>query len=211
MTQNREHPTTRNGTAALHTTRDAVRDDDERPGAAQQAWRDAVALVTLRAKDHYGAELHGRLDKAQTLVLGGHVTLGDGVATVVSETDSALHYRVKSSCDCPDAEDKAPQGYCKHRLAVMIHKRAVQEAAALLERRRADPPAGVAPGWSSEATVSMNTHLTIDGRQMQVTVRTGATRDDCHRVMVVMQEVLAEHPEAPPSWRERARRAPPAV
>ena len=63
-------------------------DASRQPAPTQQAWRDAVAMVTLRAKDHYGTELHGRLDKAQVLVLSTHVTLDDGVATVRSGTDS---------------------------------------------------------------------------------------------------------------------------
>jgi hypothetical protein len=35
----------------------------------------------------------------------------------------------------------------------------------------------------------MNTRIIIDGRPVQITVRTGATVDDCRRVMVVMQSV----------------------
>ena len=86
MTQKPTHHTNANGhTATLNNmTWDQVWDDaaerqdgSRQPSPAQQAWRDAVAIVTLRAKDHYGTELHGRLDKAQCLVLIGHVTLGD--------------------------------------------------------------------------------------------------------------------------------------
>jgi hypothetical protein len=58
-----------------------------------------------------------------------------------------------------------------------------------LERRRADRLADVAPALSTEATISMNTRIIIDGRPVQITVRTGATVDDCRRVMVVMQSV----------------------
>jgi hypothetical protein len=114
MTQHHTHHISPNGAAALRKTRDRVwddapeRDDTSRlTSPAQQAWRDAVAFVTLRVKDYYGAELHGQLDKAQTLVLGGHVTLGDGMATVISQTDSATRYTVNGGCECPDAEGKS--------------------------------------------------------------------------------------------------------
>jgi hypothetical protein len=50
---------------------------------------------------------------------------------------------------------------------------------------------------STETTISINTRVTIDGRPVQITVRTGATVDDCRRIMGVMQEVLAEHPDTP--------------
>ena len=117
MTQNHTPHISPNGTAALSKNRDRVwndapeRDDASRPPSpAQQAWRDAVAFVTLRVKDYYGTELHGRLDKAQTLVLGGHVTLGDGVATIISQTDRATRYTVNGGCECPDAEGKATDG-----------------------------------------------------------------------------------------------------
>jgi hypothetical protein len=117
MTPNHTQYISPNGAATLSKTRDRVwddapeRDDTSRPPPpAQQAWSDAVAFVTLRAKDYYGAELHGRLDKAQTLVLGGQVTLGDGVATIISQTDSATRYTVNGGCECPDAEGKATDG-----------------------------------------------------------------------------------------------------
>ena len=205
MTQKPTHHTNSNGsTATFNMTWDQVWDDaaerydaSRQPVPAQQAWRDAVAMVTLRAKDHYGTELHSRLDKAQVLVLGAHVTLDDGIATVTSETDSAVRYTVNGTCDCPDAQRNTQKGMCKHRLALMIYKRAVQEATALLELRSAASFPPDIPTVLPESPVSMNTHITIDGRQVQVTVRTGATPDDCHRVMVVMQEVLAEHPDTP--------------
>ena len=90
MTPKPTHHTTPTGkTATFNMTWDQVGDDaaerddaSQPPAPARQAWRDAVARVTLRAKDHYDIELHGRLDKAQALVLGGHVRLEIGRAHV---------------------------------------------------------------------------------------------------------------------------------
>ena len=36
-----------------------------------QAWRDAVAMITQRAADHYGPDLAGRVAKAGRIVLDG--------------------------------------------------------------------------------------------------------------------------------------------
>lgn len=105
-----------------------------------QAWRDAVAMTSQRAADHYGPELHGRVNKARHIVLSGLVQPGREVALVSSETDPETTYEVtKESCTCLDAERKAPQGICKHRLAWAIYRAAYGQAQELMLQRETLP------------------------------------------------------------------------
>ena len=139
----------------------------------QQAWRDAVAIVTLRAKDKMGAAYHSRLDKAQALVLECAITPHDDghSAIVQSATDKGKAYEVNGACDCVDASrGKAPEGWCKHRLAWALYRRAVQHGQALLVARTEAP----APAASTlpEAPVSVTLKGTVRGRpNTLVTVR----------------------------------------
>jgi hypothetical protein len=88
-----------------------------------QAWRDAVAMYTQRAHDYYGPDLAGRIDKARRIVLDGRVKPNGNHAHVGSETDTETIYAVtRDGCDCVDAESKAPQGMCKHRIAWPIYR-----------------------------------------------------------------------------------------
>jgi len=130
---------------------------------SQQAWRDAVAIVTLRAKDTMGDAYHSRLDKAQGLVLAGHVNPHDDghSATVQSETKADETYAVNGACECPDARGKAPEGWCKHKLAWAIYRRAVEHGQLLLEQRLPAPAAAAAP--LPEAPVSVTLKGTVRG------------------------------------------------
>lgn len=161
----------------------------------QQTWRDAVAVVTLRAKDRMGAAYHARLDKAQELVLDHKVApYADGKgATVMSETDADKAYDVNGACECPDAQTKAPDGWCKHRLAVAIYRRAVEHGQEVLQQRLPDP-APAARAEHHEARVSANCHLTLAGRQVQLTVRTGATAVEVREVTGLLEGYLQAHP-----------------
>ena len=88
-----------------------------------QAWRDAVAMYTQRALDYYGPDLAGRIDKARRIILDGRVKPNGNHAHVGSETDAETIYAVtRDGCDCIDAESKAPQGMCKHRIAWQIYR-----------------------------------------------------------------------------------------
>jgi hypothetical protein len=88
-----------------------------------QAWRDAVAMYTQRAHDYYGPDLDGRIDKARRIILDGRVKPNGQHAHIGSDTDAETIYAVtRDGCDCIDAESKAPQGMCKHRLAWQIYR-----------------------------------------------------------------------------------------
>ena len=88
------------------------------------AWRDAVAEIAAKAKAAL-PECNGRVEKAAAIVLNGDVELiADGTAKIASQSNGTTKYFVvNGACSCPDYP-KAPQGFCKHRLAYGIHKRA---------------------------------------------------------------------------------------
>jgi hypothetical protein len=100
--------------------------------AARSAWREAVATVAAKAKTALPA-CNGRIDKAVQIVLAGDVIrMRDGRAMVGSQSDAGVHYVVNGACECPDA-DRAPEGWCKHRLAAAIDQRAYALASAQMQ------------------------------------------------------------------------------
>src|SRR6266705_4872414 len=90
----------------------------------RQAWRAAVAEIAERAKATL-PEANGRVDKAVALVLAGDVELlADGKAKVASQSNGTTEYVVcNGTCECKDFP-KAPSGWCKHRIAAGMQKRA---------------------------------------------------------------------------------------
>lgn len=124
---------------------------DSAPQIDIQTWRDAVAMVSQRAADHYGEELHGRVNKARHIVLNGLIQPGREVAIVASESDAETTYEVtKESCTCLDAERRAPLGICKHRLAWAIYRAAYGAAQGLVAGRASSP----APAPALEGTAA---------------------------------------------------------
>ncbi len=102
---------------------------------ARTAWREAVSEVAERAKAALPEMVNGRIEKAVAIVLAGDVELlPDGTAKVASQSNgSTAYFVVNGECSCKDYP-KAPQGFCKHRLAYGIHKRAYTLAKAKLEQ-----------------------------------------------------------------------------
>jgi len=144
----------------------------------RQAWREAVAEIAEKAKAKL-PECSGKVDAAVKIVLAGDVELmPDGTAKVASQSSGTTAYHVVNGhCDCRDYE-KAPHQFCKHRLSAAIARRAQE----LIKVKMADmsgkaeapsPPAQPetlrAP--LPEAPASVNCHITIEGRQVQVTLR----------------------------------------
>lgn len=90
----------------------------------RQAWRQSVQDVTDKAKTAL-PECNGRVESAAKIVLAGDVELlPDGKAKVASQSNGSTQYFVvNGTCECLDFK-KAPHGFCKHRLAYGILKRA---------------------------------------------------------------------------------------
>jgi hypothetical protein len=179
-------------------------------------FRQTVALVAARAKAILPAAVNGRVESAVALVLAHDVLfLDNGTVEVGSASDPLkVHVLSGSTCDCADFP-RAPESWCKHRLAAGIAKRVHQEMSArstdveseteviLPEEMEvwgdndhegeeaappSQPPAPTAP--LPEAPASVNCHLTIAGRQVQLTLR---DLDEA-RLLVRLQAVLAQYP-----------------
>src|SRR5262245_27846261 len=96
-------------------------------------WREAVATVAERAKAML-PQCHDRIDHAVTLVLAGEVTMSsDGTARVASQCNGATQYHIVNGlCDCT-VFPTAYEGWCQHRLAHAMAKRAYPLAKAKLD------------------------------------------------------------------------------
>src|SRR5215510_8230361 len=107
--------------------REIMWEEASAPGFEQttrQAWRAAVADIAEKARTKL-PECAGRVDSAVKLVLAGDVALqADGTAKVASQSNGTADYLVvNGECTCKDFA-KAPHGFCKHRLAAAITRRA---------------------------------------------------------------------------------------
>ena len=150
---------------------------------ARTAWREAVAEIAARAKATLPA-CNGRVDRAVQIVLNHDVELlADGKARVCSQSNGQVVYHVvNGECSCKDYP-KAPSGWCKHRIAAGLYKRATalvqrthNEAstgqAELLSQptpAHAEPEAPTAP--LPEAPVSITLKATLHGHEVLVTLR----------------------------------------
>lgn len=150
------------------------------------AFREAVTTVAARARAAF-PESHTRIDEAVTTVLSGGVELfADGTGRVTSQEGDTLQYHiVNGHCDCADVA-QAPEGWCVHRLSVAIARRAKEQAAQPGEELavRQLPPS------LPEAPASVNCHVTILGRQVQVTLRD----TDETRLLERLTALLARYP-----------------
>ena len=173
---------------------------------ARHAWRTAVAEIAEKAKAAL-PECNGRVDSAVKIVLAGDVELlADGKAKVASQSNGTTAYHiVNGSCDCKDFP-RAPQGFCKHKLAYGLYKRAYPLAKAKLEAATAPqnghtapqavtvPPQGQPQGEAvstlPEAPASCNVYVTLAGRKVQVTLRDS----DEQRLLARLEALLKRFP-----------------
>jgi hypothetical protein len=92
---------------------------------ARKVFRESVEVVAAKAREKLPEAVSGRIDKAVQIVLNGSVELlPDDKAKVGSQSNGTTTYHlVDGTCDCRDFA-KAPDHWCKHRLAYGIYKRA---------------------------------------------------------------------------------------
>ena len=178
---------------------------------AKKAWREAIMAVAERAKAKL-PECTSRIANAVKLVLNGDVEpRDDGTAQVHSQANGKpVYHLANGSCTCPDYR-KAFEGWCKHRIATAIYRRARAQVAQQLQDLDAPaqptlqhaPEAPIAPAVDSqavstrdithtEAPASANTYLTLHGYRVQLTVR-GV---DEHDVLARLSAILAQFPLA---------------
>ena len=160
--------------------------------SSRQAFRAALALVAQKATEKLPA-CNGRVAKALALVLAGDVTLqADGTATVSSQCDPAKQYRVEHGvCECIDFAH-APHGFCKHRLSVGLYRRALELTSLKTETSMVPVAQESVPTQSNlpEAPASANCHVTVAGRQVQITLRD----TDETRLLARLTTLLAQYP-----------------
>ena len=151
----------------------------------RQTFREVLAGLAAKTLTKIPT-LNGRVEKACKLVLGGDVELHtDGTALVNSLTDPTRTYQVSPGlCLCKDF-DHAPEHLCCHRLAVGFQRK-VQE----LLPRAPEPVSQPAPALP-EAPASVNCHITVAGRQVQLTLRD----TDEVRLLARLEEVLQRYPQ----------------
>jgi hypothetical protein len=170
--------------------------------SARQAFRAAVAEIAAKAHDKL-PECKGRVDSAVKIVLAGDVELlADGTARIASQSNGQTVYHVvNGSCPCKDFA-KAPHNFCKHRLSAAIARRAQELVKAPLDAPAtgqaapaSEPTAGqAAPAVPNtplpEAPASVNVHVELAGRQVQLTLRDS----DEGRLLQRLEAVLQRFP-----------------
>src|SRR5262247_3811576 len=171
---------------------------------ARVAFRTAVLQVADKAKLVL-ADNASRIDKAVALVLNGFVEIVDGKCRVASQTNGkTIYHQVNGTCTCQDfTQEKAPNGFCKHRLAHGLYRRAMELVQAQEPVVAAQPPAASvetvqAPVQHTEAPASVNFHTTLAGRQIQITLRdTDETRLLARLETLFQRFQLIEEPKEP--------------
>jgi len=170
---------------------------------------------SLRRRRRLYPSATGRVDSAVKIVLAGDVEVqADGTAKVASQSNGQTAYHiVNGSCDCKDYP-KAPSNWCKHRIAAGMAKRAHALAKTKLEQldgvsngvskppvepSQAQPQAEANPALP-EAPASVNCHIMMEGRQVQVTLRdTDESRLLARLAALLRQYPVAQPPTPPPT------------
>jgi hypothetical protein len=195
---------------------------------ARQAFRQAVEEVAQKAREAL-PEANGRIDRAVKIVLQGDVELSDDKhsAKVASLSNGTTVYHiVNSSCECLDAKNKAPQGFCSHKLAYGIMKRSYALAKERLEQLDAtnhdttrptpeqattealvpvpmqEPVATPATPALPEAPASANAYVLINGHRVQVTLRDYNEETLLERMAKILERFPSEekHEEPKEGW-----------
>jgi hypothetical protein len=179
----------------------------------RRVWREAVAEIADKAHAKL-PKCAGRITSAVKIVLAGDVELlADGTAKVASQSNGSTAYHVVNGhCDCRDYE-KAPHNFCKHRLSAAIARRAQELTKAKLDgiNGQAEAPSQTAqpeslPAPLPEAPASVNCHITVEGRQVQVTLRDS----DENRLLRRLAALLRHYPHTqtqPPTQTHNASQA----
>src|SRR5712691_551686 len=133
----------------------------------RQHYREMVSRVAAKAKAILPQAVNGRVESAVKLVLAGDVMPQEDGSVQVGSSDPTRYYVLHgTSCTCTDyTQGKAPEGWCKHRIAAGINKR--------VEEMRPAPPAPVEAtvGALPEAPASVNVRVLVGGHEVQWTLR----------------------------------------
>src|SRR6266581_2378112 len=166
-------------------------------------FREAVLQVAEKAKVVL-PDNASRIDKAVSLVLNGLVEIVDGKCRVASQTNGkTIYHQVNGTCTCLDfTQGKAPNGFCKHRLAHGLYRRAMELVQGQEPVIAAQPTVTAetvqVPVQHTEAPASVNFHTTLAGRQVQITLRdTDETRLLARLETLFQRFPIVEEPKEP--------------
>jgi len=155
-----------------------------------------ITVATMQAEHPAKADT---ISRAHAAIVEGHVVdLGDGFGKVLSRNRSTW-YTCNGTCDCTAATYGK---VCRHlqawKLYQHVHKRfaaqptgpaAVEAPVAATVAPSQEPAPGTTP--LPEAPASVNCHLTIAGRQVQLTLRD----QDEGRLLARLEAVLQRFPQ----------------
>jgi hypothetical protein len=175
----------------------------------------ALGQAYQLAVEKLPADTHGRLALALELVQNGGVFESDaGHWEVLSQSEPGKTYAVNGSCPCEWAHFH-PGNRCTHQLAVLLQRKTmalmaapqVEEAPELVPGTEPDSalePVVVSPAVPlaplPEAACSVNCHVMVAGRQVQVTLR-GTSEVE---VLGRLEQVLRQYPDVPPQSGKKA-------
>jgi hypothetical protein len=181
---------------------------------AAPTFTQALEQAELLARQALPQLLHERISCAVALVKAGAVLETDTphIWSVASASTPGKEYTVNGSCNCQDAQYRAPQGRCKHMLATMLARKTLKlmqgqdehaqvEAPAPQERSAPANQHAISP-QHHEAPASVNCHIMLEGRQVQLTLRD----TDESRLLQRLAAVLKQYPmPAQPATQEKAQ------
>src|SRR6266568_5264271 len=121
---------------------------------ARVTFREAVLQVAEKAKAVL-PDNASRIDKAITMVLNGHVEMIDGKCRVASQSNGkTIYHQVNGTCTCQDfTQGKAPNGFCKHRLAHGLYRRATE----MVQAQEQEPVVEAQPAVTAETVQATHT------------------------------------------------------
>jgi hypothetical protein len=149
-------------------------------------------------------EREGELARASALILHGLVVPSptDPATGQVLSSDAQTTYTVNGTCSCQAGQHGKG---CKHLQAWKLYQYVVGKLAA--QEPQASAPSSQASGETShgpdastalpEAPASVNCHLTIAGRQVQLTLRDSDEGRLLQRLAAVLAQYPAPQPPAP--------------
>src|SRR5215510_11447154 len=123
------------------------------------------AVLTISDKARQALPLHAsRIEKAVTLCLNGHVEVVEGKYRIASQQDGKTVYHLANgSCTCQDFTSGKAQGWCKHKLAGNIYRKAMEMIKA---QEPSDASHALRVATHNEAPCSVNVRLSLGGREI---------------------------------------------
>jgi hypothetical protein len=163
---------------------------------ARVTFREAVLQVADKAKAVLPANA-SRIDKAITLCMQGLVEIVDGKCRVASQTNGkTIYHQVNGTCTCLDfTQGKAPNGFCKHRLAHGLYRRATE----MVQAQGQEPIVETQPVQHTEAPASANAYVLMNGHRVQVTLRDYNEEMLLERMAKLLERFPAEAPKEEPT------------